>query len=299
MGQDYSLASPEPVSPREDTVFHNIHSILIGLTEEGDNEESVSALAYGLSLARETRAHVTVQAASLKLVLTHAFVSSVAKGLVAAENRRLDALANAVVDTARQSAAASGLACTTQAPQLAYADLIRSFTTLARSHDLTVLDAEPVALAIDRGLIEAVLIDSGRPLIVVPPGRETFAARRIVVAWDGSAKAARALNDALPFLRESEQVDLVSITGEKDLTHMASGAEIAPHLSRHGVRVSVLNLPAINGDVAETLRNHATLTHADMIVMGAYVHSRLRQMVLGGTTQSLLKSCPVPLFLSY
>jgi hypothetical protein len=71
---------------------------------------------------------------------------------------------------ALRAAAASGLACTTQAPQLAYPDLVTSFTALARAHDLTVLDAEPISLAVDRGLIEAVLTDSGRPLIVVPEG---------------------------------------------------------------------------------------------------------------------------------
>jgi nucleotide-binding universal stress UspA family protein len=280
-------------------MLQNIHSVLIGLTEEGDAEEASWALAYGLSLAKEAGAHVTIQAASLKLVLTDAFVSSVAAGLVAAENRRLDALANAVADTARQTAATSGLACTVEAPQLAYPNLVKSFTALARAHDLTVLDTEPVALAVDRGLIEAVLTDSGRPLIVVPPGREAFAGARIVVAWDGSAKAARVLHDAQPLLREAKQVELVSVTGEKDLENSVPGAEIAPHLTRHGVNVTVMNLPALDGDVAETLRNHATLAHADMIVMGAFVHSRLRQMVLGGTTQSLLKTCPVPLFLSY
>jgi nucleotide-binding universal stress UspA family protein len=280
-------------------MLQNIHGILIGLTEEGDPEEASFALAYGLSLAREAGAHVTVQAASLKLVLTHSFVSKVAAGLVAAENRRLDALANAVADTARQAAATSGLACTTEAPQLAYPNLVRSFAALARMHDLTVLDAEPVALAVDRGFIEAVLTDSGRPLIVIPPGSDAFVGARIVVAWDGSGKAARALNDALPFLRAAEQVELVSVTGEKDLENAVPSADIAPHLTRHGVNATVLELPALDGDVAETLRNHATLTRADIIVMGAFVHSRLRQMVLGGTTQSLLKQCPVPLFLSY
>jgi nucleotide-binding universal stress UspA family protein len=89
-------------------------------------------------------------------------------------------------------------------------------------------------------------------------------------------KAVRALSDALPFLRVAEQVELVSITGEKDLTTSVPGAEVAPHLARYSVNVNVVNLPALDGDVAETLRNHATLTHADMIVMGAYAHSRLR-----------------------
>lgn len=280
-------------------MLQNIQSVLIGLTEEGDAEEKSAALAYGLSLARAAGAHVTVQAASLKLTLTHAFVSATAEGLVATENRRLDALARTVADSSQRAASASGLACTTQAPQLAYPDLIKSFTSLARAHDLTILDVEPISMAVDRGLIEAVLMDSGRPLIVVPQGYETFAGERIVVAWDGSAKAARALNDAMPFLQAAAHVELISVIGEKDLAHTVPGAEIAPHLSRHGVPVNVLALPARDGDVADTLRNHAHLTRADMIVMGAYVHSRLRQMVLGGTTQSLLKNCPVPLFLSY
>jgi len=281
-------------------MLKNIQSVLIGLTEEGeDAQKASSALAYGLSLAREARAHVTVQAASLKLVMTHAFVSSVAAGLAAAENRRLDALASAAADTARREAMASGLTCTVETLQLPYQELVKSFTALARTHDLTILDAEPVALAADRGLIEAVLTDSGRPLLTVPPGWQDFRVARVVVAWDGSAKAARALNDALPFLRTAENVDLISVTGEKDLADIVPGSEIAPHLTRHGVNVTAMSLPALEGDAAETLRNHATLTRADLIVMGAFVHSRLLQMVLGGVTQSMLRHCPVPLLLSY
>jgi nucleotide-binding universal stress UspA family protein len=280
-------------------MLQNIRSVLIGLTEEGDAQEPSSALGYGLSMARQANAHVTVQAASLKLVLTHAFVSSFAAGLVATENRRLRSLAAAAAETARNDAAASGVNCTTEAPHLAYPDLVRSFTGQARIHDLTILDAEPVALAVDRGLIETVLTDSGRPLIVVPRGHETFRAAQIVVAWDGSAKAARAVNDALPFLRAAEAVDIVVVTGEKDLADAVPGAEIAPHLVRHGVNVTVRNLAAERGDVAEMLRNVSVQSGAGMVVMGAYVHSRLREMVLGGTTQSLLKSSPVPLFLSY
>ena len=126
-------------------MLQNIHSILIGVTEEGDAEEQSSALAYGLSLAKEAGAHVTVQAASLKLVLTHAFISTIAEELVAAENRRLDALAHAAAEASRQVAAASGLACTTQAPQLAYPDLVKSFTgEVALPHSVSRI---PVATA--------------------------------------------------------------------------------------------------------------------------------------------------------
>jgi nucleotide-binding universal stress UspA family protein len=279
-------------------MLQHVKSVLIGVTEEGDEREVSSALRYGIALAREAGAHATIQAAAIKLVVTQAFVSKFAAGLVAAENQRLRALAEAAADKARRDAASEGVLCTSEAPQLTYPDLLRSFTAQARVHDLTVLDAEPIAIALDRGLIEHLLFESGRPLIVVPPGRDAFSSKRISVAWDGSAKAARAMNDALPFLQAAEAVEIVSVSGEKDLSMSVPGAEVAPHLVRHGVNVSVTELPVENGDVAETLRRQATLSQADMIVMGAYVHHRLRQMVLGGVTQSLLKKCPVPLFLS-
>jgi len=185
------------------------------------------------------------------------------------------------------------------APHLSYPALLAVFKAQARLHDLTVVDAEPESLALDRGLIDALLMDSGRPLLVIPPGQDVFRVRRVIVAWDGSGRAARAAADALPFLRAAEAVEVVAVMGEKELPTTVTGADIAPHLSRHGVNVTVQPLPALNGDVAEALRNHATLTHADMIVMGGYVHSRLREMVFGGVTSSLLKQCPVALLLSY
>jgi nucleotide-binding universal stress UspA family protein len=274
-----------------------IKSVLIGLTEEGEEEPS-SALGYGLSLAHQAGAHATVQAASLKVVLTHTFVRAVAE-IVTSENDRRRRLSDLVAERARGDAAAAGVVCTAESPQLNFPDLRNTFTAQARVHDVTVLDAELIALDVDRGLIEAVLFESGRPVVVVPPGCNVFAARRVVVAWDGSGRAARALKDAMPLLRAAEAVEVVSVVGEKDLSKAVPGAEVAPHLARHGVTATVKDLVAKQGDVAETLRSQAGLFRADMIVMGAYAHSWIREMVLGGVTQSLLKKSSVPLFMSY
>ena len=226
-------------------------------------------------------------------------MSGFASRLVEAENRRLHALAEAVARSAQAEAAAAGVICSTETPHLEYPDLLASFADQARVHDLTVLDAEPEALDLDRGLLERLVTGSGRPLLIVPRGTEVFRGRRIIVAWDGSAKAARAASDALPFMRAADAVEVVSVTGEKDLAGTLAGAALAPHLARHGVPVSVSDVAAQDGDVAQTLRNHADLFGADMIVMGAYVHSRLREFVFGGVTESLLKRSPVPLFLSH
>lgn len=281
------------------TMVEGIKSVLIGLTKEFGPEEVSSALGYGLSLAQQAGAHATVQAASVRLDLSSAGISKVVGGLVQEENQRLRALAEAAARSAQADADAAGVVCSTAAPHLSSPELIAVFRAQARLHDLTIVDGEPEALTPDRGLIDALLMDSGRPLLVVPPGRDTFQARRVILAWDGSGRAARAAADALPFLRAAETVEVVAVMGEKDLPASVTGADIAPHLSRHGVNVSVQTLPALEGDVAETLRNHATLTRADMIVMGGYVHSRLRELVFGGVTQSLLRQSPVPLFMAY
>jgi nucleotide-binding universal stress UspA family protein len=278
----------------------NIKSVLVGITRESCEEnERFSALPYALSLAQLAGAHLTVQAASLKLVLTHAFVSDFAAGLVVEENQRLLALADAAADRTRKEAETAGVTCTAESFSLSYPDLIESFAQQARLNDLAILDAEPLGLTADRGLIEAALMRTGRPLIVVPPKRETFRTERVLVAWDGSARAARAVNDALPFLQAALSVEIASVEGEKDLPDTVRGAEIAPHLARHGVKVTVNVLETSDGDAAEALRRHAIYSQADLLVAGAFVHSRLHQAVLGGVTGGLLKHCPVPLFLSY
>lgn len=280
-------------------MVEGIKSVLVGLTKEFGPEETSSALGYGLSLAREAEAHLTVQAASQRIHLRNQDVSRTIGSLVGAANDRLRELARAAGDTVRSEAAAAGVAVTVNAPHLQLSELLASFTSLAHVHDLSVTDAEPEAIHPDRDLIQALLMQSGRPLLVVPPGWEAFRARRIILAWDGSGRAARAVHDSLPFLRAAEVARIVTVTGEKELPRAVDGADLAPHLARHGVAVEASCLAARGGDVARTLREAAEDFGAEMIVMGGYVHSRLRQLVFGGVTQSLLKQSPVPLLVSY
>ncbi|MBF9232664.1 universal stress protein [Microvirga alba] len=275
----------------------NLKSVLIGFNPEGDTASS--ALPYGLSLARQAEAHASICALTPEMTITHAFVSDVAAGLVASENRRLRETAQAHVEQARQDFLAAGVPCSAEVVQEHYSVLAPETAKRARVHDVAVFDVQPDPLSLNRGLLEEVLFNSGRPLLIVPKGIDTFRSNKIVVAWDGSARATRAVNDALPFLKAADQVEIVSISGEKDLSWAAPGAELAPHLIRHGVKCTVKELLANNGDAGETLRMQARLFRADMLVMGAFVHSRLRQLVLGGVTQSMLKSCPVPLLLSH
>jgi hypothetical protein len=153
----------------------------------------------------------------VRLVLTDLWVSDVAIDLVAAENRRLERLVDTVARSTAGNAAAAGVVSSVNKRHLSYPDLLDALAAQGRLHDLTILDAEPESLTADRGLFEALLMRTGRPVLVVPPGRHSFTLRRASIAWDGSARAARALNDALPLLRTAEEVQIIAVTGEKDL----------------------------------------------------------------------------------
>lgn len=279
-------------------MLQGIKNILVGMTEEGTNEPS-AALGYALSLAQKAKAHLSVQATSVKISLHHAVVSDFATNLVAAENRRLQSLADRVAERSRGEADAAGVTCTVESRQLAYGDLLEHFLIQARVHDLSVLDAEAVTVDVDRGLIESALFESGHPLILVPPSARAFSCARIVVAWDGSLQAARAMTGALPLLRASDKVDLVSVMDEKDLAKRAPGVDAALYLTRHGVNVTETDLPLGPDGVAKTLLRFLERHPADLVVMGAYKHSLFWEWLTGGVTQTFLKANPVPLFLAH
>ena len=265
---------------------------------ETEREEASSAIGYGLTLAKAAGAHLTVQSASWRLSGDDAWLGDFYHEGVAVIDRRLDALARSIAARSAGDAVQAGVVCTTEAPSLPYPDIVNRLAAQARRHDLTILDIGPRTYDLDREMVEKALFHSGRPVIAVPPGHAAFSARRIVVAWDGSAQAARATNDALPFLRAAEAVEIVSIGDEAEIHVEVPGAEFAPHLARHGVNVSVNDLPK-GESVAATLRAQASLFRAEMVVMGAYRHSRLREWFLGGATRSLLAQSPVPLFLAH
>jgi nucleotide-binding universal stress UspA family protein len=278
------------------TRLRNIENILIGLTVE-DNEESTAAVNYGLSLAKTAHAQVTIFAPSVKLIPP--FVGRIDAHVVATENLFVEELARAVVKRIQGEADHAGVEVRVSSPQLKRSELVEAFTKEARLHDLCVLDCESQALDVDRDLIEAALLDSGRPVIVVPPESREFRARHIIVAWDGSSKAARALFDALPILRLAESVEVLQVDGEKDLSAAIPGSAVESRLLAHKVHSTAKRIVARDGDVAGAISRYANETGADLIVMGGFAHARMRQLIFGGVTHGLLRNCSVPLFLSH
>lgn len=152
---------------------------------------------------------------------------------------------------------------------------------------------EPVREA----LIESVLFHAGAPLLLVP--RKAPAAidpRHVVIAWDGSITASRAVRSSLAFLQAAESVDVVIVDDGKELP---TGQRVSAYLKRHGVSVTVRTLPNPAKDVARTLRAYAGESGAGLIVMGAYGHNRLLEWILGGATRGMLKGLDIPLVMAH
>lgn len=146
---------------------------------------------------------------------------------------------------------------------------------------------------------EAVLLRSGRPCIFLPPQTRTPPKfDSILVGWKNTREAARAVSDALPLLQKAGRVDVIKVAEEPSPPASAPGVDIGRYLSRHGVNVEI-RTAASDPDAGSALLREAEASAADLIVIGGYGHSRLREWVLGGATRELLSNAPVPVFISH
>lgn len=182
----------------------------------------------------------------------------------------------------------------------------KAFPETARTADLTIVGQfnpeDPESFIADQ-FVENLVLSAGRPVLVVPyAGDFRTVGTRVLVAWDGSREATRALHDALPLLTSAERVTVLTVNAleHEPVASRIPGADIAAILARHGVNVvteEVEGVPAAS--VGNLLLSNASDFGADLIVMGCYGHSRWRELVLGGATRTILKSMTVPVLMSH
>lgn len=151
------------------------------------------------------------------------------------------------------------------------------------------------------GIAGALAVGCGRPVLVVPrTGTKSLSPTRVMIAWNGSREAARAVADALPFLKMASDVEVVSIA---DAKHIGDGApssrDLCRHLNLHGIEAEPITLPTPEIEIPEALLSRAAAQRAELIVLGAYGHSRFRELVLGGVTRHFLGHSAIPLLLSH
>ncbi len=275
-----------------------IRDIIVNLTPAADFDP---AGAYAISLAEAFNAHIT----GVGFAYDPPWPPSVLEAAVidvyrtVKDNYRKDAqqALSRFEDAARRSQLSA------QGP-LIEASLVRStetFARLARTTDITVVkQPEPDRDDFAQDLLEAALFDTGRPTLIVPYiQKDGFSAKRVLCCWDGSRASARAMGDALPILQKAGSVKVLTISTGKFNERDVAGAELATHLARHKLQVELVRIPAADIDVASAILSHAADSGADLIVMGGYGHSRMRELALGGATRGMLQSMTVPTLMSH
>ena len=180
----------------------------------------------------------------------------------------------------------------------AYADAT-PLVELARLHDLTILPV-PESDEFGRSCVQATLFASGRPVVLLPSQRRRLKALdRVVVAWDTGREASRALADALPLLERARDVRIVTVTGEKRVNITPGRADLEKYLSGHGLHYSLHQVALEGAHIGRFLMDYAVGVDADLLVMGGYGHSRLREFVLGGATREILRDPLLPVLMSH
>lgn len=175
----------------------------------------------------------------------------------------------------------------------------------ARYADLAVVgqnDPEEDVPELESDVPERVVLESGRPTLIVPyAGKFPKLGERVLVAWNGSAQATRAVNDALPLIARAKRVTILAINpaGGPAGHGEVPGADIALHLARHGIKAEASHVFADDIDVGDMILSRASDDGADMIVMGAYGHTRVRELVLGGATRDILRHMTVPVLMAH
>ena len=170
--------------------------------------------------------------------------------------------------------------------------------TCARYHDLilTGLSANDVSM---EASAETVVFGSGRPTLLVPQDAAPSQFQHAMIAWDGSRVATRAVADAREFLRLAKTVTIAVVTDEKTLPEDNPGLKLVDYLDRHNINATVALVQAQRRPIGRALQDHALEIGADIMVMGAFGHSRMRDFVMGGATTGILRDLKLPVLLSH
>jgi len=216
------------------------------------------------------------------------------------ERERALARANAALAVFQTEARNAGITYNCQAIASVPVEAAASVSASARLHDLTiVLQPEPDRDTFDNIMPQEILFESGGPVLFIPyTHKGPLVAKRIGIAWDGSRLAARALRDAAPFLTRAQAITIISIN-EVQAPAEASAKAVSAHLARYGVTVRIQQMDADRADIQPSILSIAADDGLDLIVMGAYGHSRLRERILGGVTRGMIRSMTVPTLMSH
>jgi len=259
------------------------------------------AIEYAVSMASTLEAHIAGIAFVYDPFDLVSHLGYIATDVVQEQWRDYKAEAQAALDRFSQLASRAGVSAEPMMLRASFASVGDRFGEIARRFDLSVVDqVNPESNTTEGAIIEGALFDSGRPVIIVPyVHRAPLKLDRVMISWDGSRPATRAIADSMPLLKRAEHIEVVIVGNERGKQDEVEGADIGRHLARHGLNIGVQRISHDKIDIADALLSHAADSNADLIVMGGYGHSRVREFVLGGVTQSTLHSMTAPVLMSH
>lgn len=274
-----------------------IKDVILNLAVDSERDP---ARDYAFSFARALDAHLTGVAFAYEPIAPGTIFDSVPETIIAAQRATYEEAAKKAAKTFDGMARQAATPAEARVVSATAAGSGEVFGQLARRSDLSVV-SQPNDGDFPQDLIlESALFDSGRPVLVVPYIQsEPFKLDRVLLCWDGSRSATRAIADALPLLMRAKSIDVIIIAAKDDKRNEVPGADIAHHLARHGLKVELKRIVAPDTNVADTIVSYSADAAADMIVMGGYGHSRLREFILGGATRDMLSEMTVPTFMSH
>lgn len=275
-----------------------IKDIVLNLSAE---KSGGRAIEYAVSMASTLEAHIAGIAFVYDPFDLVSHLGYIATDVVEEQWRDYKAEAQAALDRFSQLASRAGVSAEPMMLRASFAGVGDRFGAIARRFDFAVVDqANPGSNTTEAAIIEGALFDSGRPVIIVPyVHRAPLKLDHVMICWDGSRPAARAIADSMPLLKRAGRIEVVIVANERGKQDEVEGADIGRHLARHGLNVSVQRISHDRIDIADALLSYAADSSADLIVMGGYGHSRLREFVLGGVTQSALHSMTAPVLMSH
>jgi nucleotide-binding universal stress UspA family protein len=261
--------------------------------------ESVSDFA--ISVASTLSAHVAGVAFSYEPVIPASVMGGIPSDLIEAQRRENEAAAKAAMARFEQAAKRAGVSAESRTLSSSVAGAADTFSQIARRFDISVIgQAERDKGLPEELIIEGTLFGSGRPTIVVPYiERDGLKLDRVTVCWDGSRAATRAIADSIPILERAKSIDVLIVASEASKSGDVPGADMGHHLARHNLKVDVKRITAPDIDVPSAILSYAADNGTDMLVMGGYGHSRVREFILGGATRGILSSMTVPVLMSH
>jgi nucleotide-binding universal stress UspA family protein len=272
-----------------------IKDILVHVDTQPGSEDRI---AFAASLAKKTKAHLTGLHVKAEVVIpvTENDVI-VPESLIEDQERVIELQAQAAKTQFDSALGANAIDGEWRVERGFAADVLRHH---AHAADLIIVGQQHPDSTESNDVPEGVLQDTGCPTLIVPyAGVGRAFAKNVMVAWDDSAPAARAVHDSLALIAKAKRVEIVAVRTKDSESDEDPCAEICAHLLRHGVKAEGITLRKNGGNVSDMLLSHAADNNCDLLVMGSYGHSRWREFIFGGVTEDMLEKTTIPIFTSH